>query len=136
MHQLESNRKQLSGKQFLPKTLCFNPCKIVNSLLITFSRAAECTADRNPVGLRQLSNASLIFDTANESGAKLYTEPKSISWGASGGSPNGVDDFRPDGHAVSQLEDEFASAFFEGKRRCKAPKHNPQTERTLSAPTK
>jgi hypothetical protein len=122
MNRVPHNLKPAKGKQNLPKTLCFIPCKIVNSLLITFSRAAECTPDRNPVGLRQLSNASLIFDTAMKSGVKLYTSAISISWGACGGSPNRNDSFRPDGHATWQPEDEFAPAFFEGKLRCKTPK--------------
>ena len=115
---------------------CFPPCTLVNSLLITSLRAAKCTARRDPVDLRPLFRASPCLDNAHKTGAILSGKARSISWGVRATPPNRNDTFRPDGPAIWQPDDEFAPAFFEGKRRCKTRNQKPQSERTLIAPNK
>lgn len=53
------------------KSVPFIPCQAVNSLLITFQRAAECTASRDPVSLRLLFTASPTFDTATKAAQSI-----------------------------------------------------------------
>ena len=117
------------------KSVHFIPCQVVNSLLITFPESGGMHSRPRPGQPSPALHCFAVFRYRNKSGAVYCAKPKSISWGVGGQHPNGSDNFRPDGHADSQPEDEFAPAFFEGKRRCKNPQLNPQPERTLLAPT-
>lgn len=84
----------LVGVLIPPKTVCFRPCAIVNSLLITSLRAAECTASRRPVELPTLFRASPCFGNANKTGGIHWAKAESISWGVPNAYPNRTDTFR------------------------------------------
>ena len=103
------------------KSARFIPCAVVNSLLITFLRAAECTASRISADHPTLFRASPCFENAPKRGAIHWARTESISWGMLGAHPNRDDKLQADGHANWQPRDEFAPTFFEGKRRCKHP---------------
>lgn len=106
----------------------FNPCTVVNSLLITFPRAAECTASRSPVELPSLFRASPCFENARKTGVIHWAEPESISWGVQCGNPNRNDTFRVmvrlDGNQTTNLP----RRFLRENAGAKTLKSNPQVK--------
>lgn len=126
MSSLQPELKQCLDGLGHAKSVCFNPCKAVNSLLITFPESGGMHSLPRPGQPSPALHSFAAFRHRPQSGAAHCAEPKSISRGADGGHPNRNNRFRPDGHAVRQPEDEFAPAFFEGKLRCKNTHSNPQ----------
>ena len=116
----------------LVKSVCFLPCQAVNSLLITAPESGEMHSLPRPGQPSPALHRFAAFRDRHQSGAAHCADLKSISWGAGGEHPNGCNIFRPDGPAVWQPEDEFAPAFFEGKRRCKNTHSNPQLKGRLA----
>ena len=136
MNQSSPRAQRRAGGFPRRKSVRFNPCKAVNSLLITFLESGGMHILPRPGQPSPALHCFADFRHRNQSGAAHCAKLKSISGGARGEHPNGSDSFRPDGHAVRQPEDEFAPAFFEGKLRGKQTQHTPQAERTRTAPSK
>jgi hypothetical protein len=105
-----------------------NACEIVNSLLITFQRAAECTVSRDTVDPQTLFRSSLFSRNANKSGVIHWANAESISWGVPGCHPNRTDTFRLMGLQTSSQTTNLLRRFLRKNAGAKIPKPKPQVK--------
>jgi hypothetical protein len=136
MRGFNNDKMQKSGPVSRVETVRFIPCTVVNSLLITSLRAAECTASRRSVDLPPLFQASPSFDNARKTGVIRWARPESISWGVPDAHPNRDDTFDSMVMQTGSQTTNLPRRFLRENAGAKNTQTETSSERTLNAPSK